>query len=71
MTRILHVGNVPTSARDCFLHNTTVKLNNGLVRNGHSVIQFSDREVARASSLFGHRRWGRRGVNAALLGLCR
>ncbi len=71
MTRILHVGNFPTSARDCFLHNTTVKLNNGLIRNGHTVIQFSDREVARASTIFGHRRWGRRGVNAALLALCR
>jgi len=71
MTRILHVGNFPTSARDCFLHNTTVKLNNGLIRNGHTVIAFSDRDVARASSIFGHRRWGRRGVNAALLALCR
>lgn len=71
MTRILHVGNFPTSARDCFLHNTTVKLNNGLIRNGHTVIPFSDRDVARASTIFGHRRWGRRGVNAALLALCR
>jgi hypothetical protein len=71
MTRVLHVGNFPTSARDCFLHNTTVKLNNGLTRNGHSVIAFSDRAVARASGWFGHRRWGRRGVNAALLALCR
>lgn len=71
MTRVLHVGNFPTSARDCFLHNTTVKLNNGLTRNGHSVIAFSDRAVARASTILGHRRWGRRGVNAALLALAR
>lgn len=65
MTRILHVGNFPTSARDCFLHNTTVKLSNGMVRNGHAVIDFSDRFVARAHG-FGHRRWGRRAVNRAL-----
>lgn len=65
MTRILHVGNFPTSARDCFLHNTTVKLGHGLVRNGHAVIAFSDRFVARAHG-FGHRKWGRRGVNRAL-----
>jgi hypothetical protein len=71
MTRILHVGNFPTSARDCFLHNTSVKISNGMVRNGHYVINFSDRFVARASSVFGHRKWGRRGVNAALRALVR
>jgi Glycosyl transferases group 1 len=54
-----------------FQHNTAIKLSNGLIRNGHLVLNFSDRDVARAASVMGHSKFGRAAVNRALLGYCR
>lgn len=52
-------------------HSVEMKLSNGLVRLGHLVLNFSDRDVARAKSWTGSRKLGRRAVNAALLEFCR
>jgi hypothetical protein len=71
MTRVLHVGNFSLQAKGAFQHSVSIKLSNGLIRNGHSVTNFSDRDVARATSVLGHRRFGRAGANTALRELCR
>ena len=68
---VVHVGNFPFGLKPGFQHGVAVKLSNGLIRNGHLVLNFSDRDVARARSLFGNRKLGRRPANAALLAFCR
>ena len=68
---IVHVGQFPFGLRPGFQHGVAVKLSNGLIRSGHLVLNFSDRDVARARSLFGNRKLGRRPANAALLAFCR
>jgi hypothetical protein len=68
---IVHVGQFPFGLRPGFQHGVPVKLSNGLTRNGHLVLDFSDRDVARALSLFGNRKMGRKPANAALLAFCR
>jgi len=71
MTRVLHVANFSLHAKGAFQHSVSIKLSNGLIRNGHSVTHFPDRDVARASSMFGSHRLGRAGANAALREVCR
>ena len=39
--------------RGCFWAGMAYKLNNGLIRLGHDVVTFNDRDVNRAMSLFG------------------
>jgi hypothetical protein len=68
---IVHVGQFPFGLRAGFQHGVPVKLTNGLTRNGHLVLNFSDRDVARALSWLGNRKLGRRPANAALLAFCR
>jgi hypothetical protein len=68
---VVHVGNFPFGLRPGFQHGVAVKLSNGLIRNGHLVLNFSDRDVARARSLLGNRKLGRRPANRALLAFCR
>ena len=54
--RILHVGNGNEKHRGQRFYDVGRKLNNGLIRNGHNVLFFSDRDVARASNMFGSSR---------------
>lgn len=68
--RIVHVGNFGVRARGASLHGVAPKISNGLIRNGHFVFNFDDREAARAANIFGHRKLGCRGANRALLKLC-
>ena len=68
---IVHVGGFPFGLRDGFQHSVAVKLSNGLIRNGHLVLNFSDRDMARAKSLFGSRKFGVGPANTALLHFCR
>lgn len=68
---VVHVGNFPFGLKPGFQHGVAVKLSNGLIRNGHLVLNFSDRDIARALSLLGNRKLGRRPANAALLAFCR
>lgn len=56
--RILHAGNFGSRAKGAFLHSVAPKLSRGLVRAGHAVVDFSDRDAARAGSLLGNRKLG-------------
>lgn len=64
--RILHVGNFGSRAKGAFLHSVAPKLSRGLVRAGHAVVDFSDRDAARAGSLLGNRKLGIGAANRAL-----
>lgn len=59
--KIVHVGDFFFSLKKRAPSQFSVggKLTNGLIRNGHHVINFSYRDVARASGWFRSRRWGR------------
>jgi hypothetical protein len=65
--RILHVGNFGSRAKGAFLHSVAPKLSRGLIRLGHQVVDFADRDVARAATPFGARKLGRAVANRALL----
>jgi hypothetical protein len=69
--RILHAGNFGSRAKGAFLHSVAAKLSRGLIRAGHHVVDFADRDVARAATPFGARKFGVRGANAALTRLAR
>jgi hypothetical protein len=65
--RILLVGDFARKRLQRDFNNTEHKLMNGLVRLGHFVLPFSDRDVARESTLLGRRRAGARRMNEKLL----
>jgi hypothetical protein len=67
--RILHVGNFGSRASGAFLHSVAPKLSRGLIRAGHHVVEFADRDVARAGTPFGARKLGVIAGNRALLRL--
>ena len=67
--RILHVGNFGSRAKGAFLHSVAPKLSRGMVRLGHHVVDFADRDVARAGTPFGARKLGGAHANRALLRL--
>ena len=54
MARIVHASNFGRKAKGAFQHGVEHKITNGLIRNGHAVSNFSDRDVARAGTLLGH-----------------
>jgi hypothetical protein len=64
--RILHVGNFGSRPKGAHLHSVAPKLSRGLIRLGHHVVDFADRDIARAGTPFGHRKLGLFAVNAAL-----
>lgn len=66
--KIVHVGDFFFSLKRKAPSQFSVggKLSNGLIRNGHHVIDFSYRDVARAGSLFGSRNMGRHHLFRAL-----
>ncbi len=65
--RILIVGNFAQKIPGGFYYNFDFKLRNGLIRNGHTVLEFSDRDQARLSNMFGSRKLGVGGANEKLL----
>jgi len=67
--RILHVGNGNEKHRGLRFYDVGRKINNGLIRNGHNVLFFSDRDVARSSNVWGSSRSskGIRVANARLI----
>ena len=71
MARIVHASNFSRKAKGAFQHSIEHKITNGLIRNGHAVATFSDRDVARAGTLLGHRAFGGRAANRAFLAFCR
>jgi len=70
MARIVHASNFSRKPKGAFQHSVEHKISNGLIRNGHSVSYFADREVARAASLLGHRVFGVGAVNRAFRQFC-
>lgn len=71
MVLVVHAANFGVRPKGAFQNNVERKLTNGLIRNGHQVIAFSDRDVAMAGSPFGPTRAGGRGyANRALAELC-
>jgi hypothetical protein len=71
LAKIVHVSSFCRKAKGSFQHGADHKLTNGLIRNGHSVFNFSDRDVARAGPFFGHRKFGIGYANRELVNLCR
>ena len=68
--RIIHASVFTWRAKGAFQHGVPHKISNGLIRNGHHVINFCDRDTARAVSWFGHRKWGVGRTNEIFLKLC-
>lgn len=69
--KILHVSHQQIKhlgARNYFL---PVRINNGFIRNNHNVYWFSDRDMARCSSLLGTRKTGVKACNKKFLEACR
>lgn len=66
---ILHVANFLLRPKGAGFASVQYKLTNGLIRAGHNVVTFSDREVARASTPFLSRKVGARGANRRLLAM--
>jgi hypothetical protein len=71
MARIVHAANFSRKAKGAFQHSVEHKISNGLIRNGHAVYNFSDRDVARSGTLLGHRAFGGRAANRAFAEFCR
>jgi hypothetical protein len=68
---VVHAANFGIRPKGAFQNNVERKLTNGLVRNGHQVLNFSDRDAAMAGSLLGpHRAGGGAYANKALRELC-
>lgn len=61
--QILYVGNGNYKHRGARYYDVGRKLVNGLIRNGHNVYFLSDRDTARAASVFGSRTFGVRQCN--------
>jgi hypothetical protein len=71
MARVVHASNFSRKAKGAFQHSVEHKITNGLIRNGHAVSNFSDRDVARAGTLLGHRMLGAGAANRAFRDFCR
>lgn len=65
--RVLYVGNFNEKSNGARFYDSNRKLANGFIRNGHQVYQFSDRDIARASTWFGSRKFGIVPANFRLL----
>ncbi len=64
--RILHVGNFGSRAKGAFLHSVAPKISRGFIKLGHQVVDFADRDAARAGNVFGSRKFGVSQANRAL-----
>ena len=69
--RIILIGNAGEREPGRRHYSVERKLSNGFVRNGHNVLFFSDRDIARAGSVFGSSRAGRGAANAKFLAAVR
>ncbi len=69
--RILHVTNFNYGMYGArFNASVAMKLSNGFVRNGHLVVPFSHRDVARFETPLRSKRWGVRKMNRRLVEAC-
>lgn len=72
MAKILHVSHFhQIKPKTCCFSQISFKLTNGLIRNGHFVVQYPDRDLCRAFG-FGHMNfWGKRKLQTHFLNYCR
>ncbi len=68
--RIVHAANFVVRAKGAFQHSVAPKISNGLIRNGHHVLNFCDRDVARAHSIFGNKALGKGKARKVLRDFC-
>jgi len=68
--QILYVGNGNYNHRGARYYDVGRKLVNGLIRGGHNVYFFSDRDTARAESWFGASKCGAASCNRIFLETC-
>jgi hypothetical protein len=69
--KILHASHTHMKSLGARNYLLPVRINNGFIRNNHEVYWFSDRDVARYSSIFGSRKTGVRACNRKFLEVCR
>lgn len=71
--KILHVANFNLlKTNGCSQNSMQRKITNGLIRAGHQVVTFSDRDLCRMMGVTGSMNfWGRQKVNAYLIRFCR
>jgi hypothetical protein len=67
--RILHAASFGYRAKGVFLHGVATKLSNGWTRNGHYVVNFSARDIARWQG-FGNRWLGSRLLRKTFIEAC-
>lgn len=68
--KILHAGYFSLLPKPPGYFGIATKLSNGFIANGHSVLNFSDRDVARAVSFFKTRKMGTARANRYFLDVC-
>ncbi|MEJ1472058.1 MAG: glycosyltransferase [Candidatus Sedimenticola sp. (ex Thyasira tokunagai)] len=69
--KIIHVGNFDRSHNFQTFYHTDHRIFFGLVRNGHMVLQFSDRDTARESNFLHSKNIGKVKLNKKLIDTCR
>lgn len=69
--KILHVTNRAERYDGKKFYNLPFKMNHGFVRNGHNVYWFSDRDVAKTSSIIRSSKLGRIFCNKKFIELCK
>ena len=70
MLKIVHASNFGLKPKGSYQHGVAHKISNGLIRNGHFVSHFSDRDVARSGTFLGSSRVGKTYTNKALQEFC-
>lgn len=72
MAKILHVSHFHlVKPKTCCFSQISFKLTNGLIRNGHFVVNYPDRDLCRTFG-FGHMNfWGKRKLQQHFLNYCR
>lgn len=69
--KILHVASMSLTPKGAGFYGVSFKLSNGLVRAGHHVLNFSDRDIARAATIFRSRAFGAPAANRKLVEVAR
>ena len=69
--KILHVSNFSQKHNGRLFYNIAPKLTNGFTRNGHNVLNFSDRDIARSSTIYGGGVLGKKKCNERFIETCK
>lgn len=69
--RIINVSNFSVMRlKNCFTNDIIIKVTNGLIRNGHEVINYSDRDMLRFLSLEYFKKFGRKRLQKHFIEFC-